>query len=369
MDTLTTLSSPETLSLSDITARARSCTDFDGHERITKVIDRNAGLSAIIAIHNRTLGPAIGGCRMWPYADEAEALTDVLRLSRGMTFKCAMAGVALGGGKSVIIGDARKDKSEALFRAFGRAVDSFGGGYISGEDVGVSVQDMNWAAEETRSVLGSGDRGGDPSPFTAHGVHVGLKAAIRHRLGRETLAGVVVAVQGLGHVGQNLCASLAAEGAALIVTDIDPGMTARIAADLGAAVVEPEAIYDAAADVFAPCALGAVINDRTAGRIKASIVAGAANNQLLEDRHGAMLRDRGILYAPDYVINGGGLIALALQITPQGFTPERALAETAGIGGTLAEVFTRADAERAATSVIADRIAMERVDRIARQRA
>lgn len=363
METLTTLSPPETMSLKDITAKARSRNDFDGHQLITRVVDRAAGLSALIAIHDRTLGPAIGGCRMWAYADENEALTDVLRLSRGMTFKCAMAGVPFGGGKSVIIGDAKKDKSEALFRAFGRAVDSFGGGYISGEDVGVSVEDMNWAAKETRSILGSGDRGGDPSPYTAHGVHVGLKAAIRHRLGRDTLDGVVVAVQGLGHVGRKLCISLAKEGARLIVTDIDPAASARVAAELGATTVAPEAIYNAAVDVFAPCALGAVINDQTLGRIKASVIAGAANNQLLESRHGALLRDRGILYAPDYVINGGGLIALALQAMPDGFTPERAYAETTRIGATLAEVFTRADDERAATSAIADRIAMERVAR------
>ncbi len=372
MDNLTTSTDPvdevfdtadasNGLTMSDWTAKARGLPDFNDHERVIRVSDTDSGLKAFIGLHDRTLGSALGGCRMWPYETETEALTDVLRLSRGMTLKSAMAGVAAGGGKSVIIGDPRTDKTEALFRAFGRAVDRLDGAYISGEDVGVSVQDMDWAASETPYMLGSGERGGDPSPTTAYGVFVGLKAAVRHRLRRDSLDGVVVAVQGLGHVGYSLCELLRREGAELIVTDIDESAIKRAKTEFGAAAVAIEDIYDVDAEVFAPCALGAILNDETVPRLRVAVVAGAANNQLHADRNGEMLKQHRILYAPDYVINAGGLIALSLARTPEGYTAEEALSLTARIGDTLAEIFSRADNEDRPTNAVADSIALERV--------
>ena len=349
------------MNMTDWTAEARGLPDFDNHERVIRVSDTDSGLKAFIGLHDLTLGPALGGCRMWPYETETEAVTDVLRLSRGMTLKSAMAGVAAGGGKSVIIGDPRTDKTEALFRAFGRAVDRLGGRYISGEDVGVSVQDMDWAASETPYMLGTGERGGDPSPTTAYGVFVGLKAAVRHRLRRDSLDGVVVAVQGLGHVGFSLCELLRREGAELIVTDIDESALARAKTEFDAEAVATEDIYDVDAEVFAPCALGAILNDDTVPRLRVAVVAGSANNQLLADRNGEMLKQHRILYAPDYVINAGGLIALSLHQTPDGYTAERALSLTARIGDTLAEIFSRADDEDRPTNAVADNIALERV--------
>ena len=352
---------PRYVEIADITARARYNPGFDGHERVLSAVDRASGLNAIIAIHDRTLGPAIGGCRMWDYVSEAAALTDALRLSRGMTYKCAMGGVPFGGGKAVILGESRSGKSEPLFRAFGRAVDALAGHYISGEDVGVGVQDMNWAAGETQHILGSGDRGGDPAPWTALGVFAGIEAALRHRLGRDSLAGAAVAVQGAGHVGYELCQRLAGAGARLIVTDLSPDAARRAGDAFGAETVAPDAIYDAEADVFAPCALGAVIDDDTIGRLRAAVVAGSANNQLQEARHGDLLRARNVLYAPDYVINAGGMIALTLYRLPGGFSNHRAEAQTEAIGFTLAEIFARADREGTAPSRVADDIAMERI--------
>ncbi len=349
------------LEIADIAASARANASDDNHERVVRAVDREAGLHAIIAIHRRRSGPAIGGCRMWDYADEEAALTDALRLSRGMTYKAAMAGLPFGGGKAVILGDPRTGKSAALFRAFGRAVDALAGQYISGEDVGVGVEDMNHAAGETRHILGSGDRGGDPSPYTVHGVAAGIRAAVRHRLGRGSLAGSVVAVQGLGHVGYGLCERLAAEGARLVVADIAPEAARRAAGAFGAAVVPPAEIVDAEADVFAPCALGAVLDDETVGRLRCTVVAGSANNQLRAPRHGEMLRARNVLYAPDYVINAGGAIALTLQLLPEGFSPERAMERSGRIGGTLAEIFTRSGREGVSPAAVADAMAMERI--------
>ncbi len=347
--------------IQDIAGEARASAAFDGHERVVRAVDRTVGLHAIIAIHDRTLGPAIGGCRMWAYEDEDAALTDALRLSRGMTYKSAMAGVPFGGGKAVILGDPRTAKSTALFRAFGRAVEALGGRYISGEDVGVAVEDMNRAAEETRHILGTGDRGGDPSPWTAYGVSVGIEAAVRHRLGRESLAGTSIAVQGVGSVGYKLCDRLAFQGAKLFVTDVSPEAAHRAGAAFDATVVAPDEIYDVEADVFAPCALGASIDDDTVGRLRCAAVAGSANNQLHEARHGEALRARNVLYAPDYVINAGGMIALTLQFHPDGFSPERAGERIAAIGWTLAEIFERADREGTAPGAVADRIAKERI--------
>ncbi len=341
---------------------------FDGHEEVAFCCDPESGLRAIIAIHNRALGPALGGCRMWPYPSEDEALTDVLRLSRGMTYKAALAGLDLGGGKSVIIADPQRDKSPALFRAMGRFVDGFCGRYIVAEDVGIAVEDVELMAEATRHVAGAGNGGaGDPSPATAYGVYMGLSAAVRKRLGRASVAGLRVAIQGLGHVGRELAELLSQGGAELIVSDIHGEAVEAAVRELGARAVAPEAIFDAEADVFAPCALGAILDDDTIPRLKAKVVAGSANNQLAEDRHGDALRARGILYAPDYVINAGGLIYVSGDAAHRHgtrFDHDGAFARIAGIHDTLMAIFHRAEAEGLATSAAADRIAEERFKKI-----
>lgn len=335
---------------------------YDDHEQVVFFYDRPSGLRAIVALHDTASGPAIGGCRMWPYASDSEALTDVLRLAKGMTYKAAMARLPFGGGKTVIIGDPRQDKSEALFRALGRAIESLGGRYYTGEDVGTSPADMDWAGEETAYVLGR-TRGssGDPSPVTARGVWLGIRAAVRHKLGRGDLAGLRVAVQGLGHVGYHVARLLAQDGARLIVADLDPARVERAADEFGAKVVAGDQIIGVEADVLVPCALGGVINDDSLPKLSCAIVAGAANNQLLQDRHGVALQARGILYAPDYVINAGGLINIADELGGRGYERERALAKVQVIAQTLTEVFERADREGVPTSVIADRIAEERI--------
>lgn len=332
--------------------------EFDHHEEVAFFHDAEAGLKAIIAIHNTNRGPAVGGCRMWPYASEAEALSDVLRLSRGMTYKSALAELPYGGGKSVILADPRRDKTPALLRAMGRCVNTLGGHYVIAEDVGISVADVEVMAEETPHVTGVRTRGsGNPAPATAYGVHLGIKAAVRYRLGRETLAGLSVAVQGLGQVGLELCRLLAADGAQLIVTDIHSELVDLAVRELGARAMAPEDIYQAEADVFAPCALGAILNDETIPRLSARVVAGSANNQLAEKRHGQALRSRGILYAPDYAINAGGVIYVS-HAGPV-FDHARALAHVAGIHDTLLEIFARADRERIPTSRAADLLAEE----------
>ena len=332
--------------------------EFDGHEQVVFCHDAASGLKAIIAIHNTNRGPALGGCRMWPYASDEDALTDALRLSRGMTYKSALAGLDYGGGKSVIIGDPRKDKSDALFRAMGRFVDSLGGRYAVAEDVGISVPDVEIMAKETAHVAGTSGGAGDPSPATAYGVFMGIKAAAKHRLGVEKLSGLRVAVQGVGHVGYYLCRHLAAEGAELVVADIAQDSLDRVVREFDAQVVAPEAIATAAVDIYAPCALGATINDESLPGLQAKIVAGSANNQLAEARHGAALRQRGILYAPDYVINAGGVILISHE--GPDYDEARAYAHVAQIHDTLLEIFRRADAKKIATSEAADRLAEER---------
>ncbi len=333
--------------------------EFDDHAEVAFCRDPESGLRAIIAIHNLNRGPALGGCRMWSYAGEEEALTDALRLSRGMTYKSALAGLPYGGGKSVIIGDPKTAKSEELFRAMGRFVESLGGRYIIAEDVGIGVPDIDIIAQETKHVSGASAGGvGDPSPGTAYGVYVGIRAAVKYKLGRDDLKGLTVAVQGLGHVGRYLCRRLAGAGAALIVTDIDRNAVDAVVDELGAKAVAPEEIYGADADVYAPCALGATIDDRTIKVLRAPIVAGAANNQLAEPRHGAELLRRGVLYAPDYVINAGGVIVISHE-GPR-YDKAEAFAHIAGIHDTLLEIFRRADATGAPTSEAADRLAEER---------
>jgi len=335
--------------------------DFDDHQRVVFCRDEKAGLRAIIAIHNTNLGAALGGCRMWNYESDDDALTDVLRLSRGMTYKAAMAGLALGGGKSVIIGDPKTDKSDALFLSFARFIDQLNGRYITAEDVGTTVTDMDLIRTVTLHVSGVSDGAGNPSPSTAHGVFIGVEAAIRHKLGEDSAKGLTVAVQGLGSVGYGLCRYLHDVGARLVVTDINKATIERAVKEFGATAVEPNAIYSAEADVFAPCALGAAINDDTIPQLRARVIAGAANNQLAEERHGEVLRELGILYAPDYVINAGGLIDVARFKVAMDI--QEARAKLRRIDDTLTEIFQRADRENKATSAVADAIAEERFGR------
>lgn len=341
--------------------------EFDQHEQVSYFHCQKTGLKAIIAVHNTNLGPALGGCRMWAYENDAAALTDVLRLSRGMTYKAAITGLPLGGGKSVIIGD-KKTKTPDMMRAMGRAVESFGGRYIVAEDVGTTTDDMNYISSQTKNVVGiaGGSHGsGDPSPTTALGVFTGLKSAVRFRMGRNDLKGIKVAVQGLGNVGYNLCRYLHEAGAQLFVTDMAADKVDSASREFGAIPVALNSIYDVDADVFAPCALGAIINDETLPRLKAQVVAGAANNQLAEARHGDELRRKGILYAPDYLINAGGLISvyyehLARQ-TGKPHDRQAVLDQVAKIDATAETIFKRSDAEDISTSLAADRVAEARI--------
>ena len=335
-----------------------------GHEQVVFTHEPSCGYRGIVAIHDTTLGPALGGTRFWDYDSDMEALVDVLRLSRGMTYKAAVAGLNLGGGKSVIIGDHKRTDREMLMRAHGRAVESLGGRYITAEDVGTSVEDMDFVHMETQSVVGIAGRSGDPSPVTAYGVYRGIKACARHKLGSDDLRGRVVAVQGLGHVGYHLCKDLRDEGAELVVTDIDEAKVDRVATELDADAVEPGAIYDVEADVFAPCALGAVLNDDTIPRLKVEIVAGAANNQLGNDQHDDMLAERDILYAPDYVINAGGLINVYSELAD--WSLERSKRKAAEIYHTLLQIFDLAGENGLTSAEAADKLARRRVERVAR---
>ena len=339
-----------------------------GHEEVVFWYDRTTGLRAIVAIHDTSMGPALGGCRRWQYASEEEAVTDALRLSRGMTFKNAAMGLDMGGGKSVIWAEPDVPKSEAMLRSFGRLVQSLGGRYITAEDVGITTEDMETMARETKFVGGLLETSGDPSPATALGVLEGMKAALAHVYGSPSLQGRHVAVQGLGHVGTELSRMLHDEGARLTVADIRPEHPERVAQELGAAVVEPDAIYDVACDIFAPCALGAVLNDDTIPRLACRIVAGSANNQLKEPRHGDALRARQILYVPDFVINGGGVVNVADELHPDGYHHDRAYKRVAQIGQQVAEVIRIAVQEDIPTYEAADRLALARLDQIGRVR-
>jgi leucine dehydrogenase len=335
------------------------------HEQVVFCEDRRAGLKAIIAIHDTTLGPALGGTRMWPYKNEEEALRDVLRLSRGMTYKAAAAGLNLGGGKAVIIGDPRTDKSEALFRLFGRFVESLNGRYITAEDVGTSVHDMEYIFMETKYVTGVAPAhggSGDPSPVTALGVFQAMKAALKSTYSSESFAGKRVALQGLGNVGRSLLESLVKAGAKVTVTDIDEERCERARREHGVEVVGPEAIYDVACDVFSPNALGAILNDQTIPRLKCKIICGGANNQLAEERHAKVLTDKGMLYCPDYVVNAGGLINVYVEM--EGYVRDRALRMAEGIYGNLERVIKIAKEQGVTTAEAADRFAEQRIDKI-----
>lgn len=339
------------------------------HEQLIFFREPVSGLKAIVAIHDTTLGPAIGGVRMHKYPGEEEAIEDALRLSRSMTYKAAGAGVNFGGGQTVVIGDPRKDKSEALSRALGRFIDSLGGRYIAAQDVGTSVDDMDYMRMETRFVVGiPSSRGGsdDPSPMCAYGVVRGIEACCSVVRGSDDLRDIHVVIQGVGRVGSQLVDMLMAQGARLTVADIDEEAVQRVTQRHRVAIADPDDVFDVECDVFCPCALGGIINPETVGRIKCSIVGGAANNQLADEESGALLHDRGILYAPDYIINAGGLINVADEV--YGYDRERALRKTAGIKDVLLKVFSSAREEGIPTNIAADRFAEERIEKMGRVR-
>ena len=330
-----------------------------GHEEIVLCSDPSCGYRGIIAVHSTRLGPALGGTRFWTYDSDEEAIVDALRLSRGMTYKNAVAGLSLGGGKSIIIGDNKTKDREGLFRAHGRFVESLGGRYITAEDVGTSTKDMDYVHMETGHVAGLAGKSGDPSPVTAHGVFRAVQASANKRWGSDSLEGKTVSIQGCGNVGRYLAQELHEAGARLIVSDIDAAKTARVAQATGAKVVGEDAIYSVAADIFSPCALGGIINDETIPLLKVEVVAGGANNQLLEERHGDALEARGILYAPDYVANAGGVINVYGEV--EGWDAQRALDKADDIYDTILRVFEIADSYRIPTYEAADRVAEQRL--------
>ncbi len=331
------------------------------HEEVLFCFDRPTGLRAIIAIHDTTLGPALGGTRMWPYATEAEALHDVLRLSRGMTYKSSLAGLDLGGGKAVIIGDARTQKTEAMFRRFGQFVESLNGRYITAEDVGMSTTEMVNIQKETTNVAGLPEEmggSGDPSPVTAYGVYCGMKAAAKTAYGSDDLNGRKVGIQGAGNVGKALVAYLVKEGAKVFLTDIHEEKLAAIKAEFPAiTIVKSEDIYDLDMDIYSPCALGATVNDDTLKRLKCSVIAGAANNQLADEIiHGKAVMEKGILYAPDFLINAGGIINCAWE--RKGYNHQAAMNQTAAIYDTAIRIF-KASADLAIPTYLAANQAAE----------
>lgn len=338
---------------------------YGDHEEVVFCHNKDVGLKAIIAIHNTTLGPALGGTRMWNYASEEEALIDVLRLSKGMSYKAAAAGLNLGGGKAVIIGDPKTQKTEAMFRAFGAFVNSLNGLYITAEDVGTTVKDMEYIFMETPYVTGiptTFGGSGDPSPYTAHGVLMGIKAAVKEKLKTDSLAGIRVALQGLGNVGSHLLDYLVKEKAIVTIADIDQAKTKKLSEKYGVKVEDPNEIVTSDCDVFAPCALGAIINDQTIGQLKCKVVAGGANNQLAEARHGVALAELGILYAPDFVINAGGLMNVFVEL--EGYSPERAIDKTAQVYDNLMEVFAMAKATGETVEEAANGLAEKRIKNI-----
>jgi leucine dehydrogenase len=337
---------------------------FNDHEQVVFCQDKDTGLKAIIGIHNTTLGPALGGTRMWKYNNEWEALNDVLRLSRGMTYKSAISGLNLGGGKAVIIGDASKDKTPELITRFGQFVNSLSGKYITAEDVGTTTPDMDLIRDVTPHVTGISEaRGGsgNPSPVTAYGVYMGMKAAAMHQFGSASLEGKKILVQGTGHVGETLIKHITNEGATVFISDINEERMQAVAAAYGATIFAGDDLYGADVDIYAPCALGATINDETINRIKARVIAGAANNQLaVEQVHGRILMERGIAYAPDFLINAGGIINVYGEIA--GYGKDEALRRTENIYNTTLEIFNHAEANGITTHQAAMQIAQKRID-------
>ncbi|MDB4886031.1 MAG: Glu/Leu/Phe/Val dehydrogenase [Gemmatimonadetes bacterium] len=334
-----------------------------GHEQLVICNDTSAGYRGIIAIHSTTLGPALGGTRFWQYASDEEAIIDALRLARGMTYKNAVAGLNLGGGKSVIIGNNRTADREMIFRAHGRFVESLGGRYITAEDVGTSTADMDFVHMETKNVSGLAGRSGDPSPVTAHGVFRSIQASAKARWGSDDLSGRTVSVQGCGHVGYYLSKELHGAGAKLVVTDIDQERVKQVVNEFGAKAVGPDEIYGVQADIFAPCALGAIINDKTIPQLKVEVVNGAANNVLLDaETHGVALEERGILYAPDYVANAGGVINVYSELA--GWDSARAFRKADEIYDTILKVYKIAKDQKIPTYVAADRLAEQRIEAV-----
>ena len=333
--------------------------EYDNHEQVVFCSDEASGLKAIIAVHNTNCGPGVGGCRFWNYDSDEEALVDVLRLSKGMTYTNALAGLNFGGGKAVIIGDPKKLKSEALFRAFGRALNNLNGTYYSAEDVNITTGDIMIAHQETDYVVGLEGKSGNPAPFTALGTYLGIKAAAKHMFGSDDLSGKKLSVQGLGAVGMAICEYLFKDGAELTVTDIDNERLNKAKELFNANIVALEDIYKQDVDIYVPCALGATINDQSIPQLKAKIVAGCANNQLQEARHGHELKELGILYAPDYAINAGGIINIFFEQDPDGYSAEKATAKVGEIYDTLSEIFIRADQENKPTHEVADELAQE----------
>ena len=338
--------------------------DKMGHEQVRFCRDKKTGLKAIIAIHDTTMGPSLGGVRMWNYKNEMEAVEDVLRLSRGMTYKAAISGLELGGGKAVIIGDAKTDKSEALLRRFGQFVESLNGKYITAEDVNMSPKDMEYIKMETNHVTGTDvalGGSGDPSPVTAYGVYMGMKASAMYRWGSDSLEGKTILVQGIGHVGQYLVEHLTNEKANILINDINEERLKEVSEIYDAEIVSGDGIFDLPIDIYAPCALGATLNSDTILRLKCEIVAGAANNQLAdEELHANQLKDRGIIYAPDFLINAGGLINVYSEI--KGFSREKALEETKNIYNTTLEILNKAEKDGVTTNQAAISTAQERLD-------
>ncbi|RUL56913.1 MULTISPECIES: branched-chain amino acid dehydrogenase [Lysinibacillus] len=339
------------------------------YEQLVFCQDKSSGLKAIIAIHDTTLGPALGGSRMWTYATEEQAIEDALRLARGMTYKNAAAGLNLGGGKTVIIGDPFKDKNEEMFRALGRFIQGLNGRYITAEDVGTTVTDMDLIHEETDYVTGISPTfgsSGNPSPITAYGVYLGMKAAAKEAFGVDILEGRTIAVQGLGNVAYTLCEYLHKEGAKLIVTDINKKAVDRVVHDFNAIAVDPDDIYKQDVDIFSPCALGAIINDETIPQLKAKVIAGSANNQLKDSKHGQIIHEQGIVYAPDYVINAGGVINVADEL--YGYNRERAMKRVETIYDSILKIFDISKRDNIPTYLAANRLAEERIERVAKSR-
>ena len=337
---------------------------LNNHEQVVFCQDNATGLRAIIAIHNTTLGPAAGGTRMWAYASESEALTDVLRLSRGMTYKSSLAGLNLGGGKAVIIGDARKHKNEALLRRFGRFVDSLGGRYITAEDVGISTKDMEMVRSETEHVVGLPEYmngSGDPSPVTAYGVYMGMKASVKHLTGSDKLAGKKILVQGVGHVGEVLVEHLSGEGAEIYISDMYEDRLKAISSRFKVTVVPVDKVFDTAMDIYSPCALGATVNEDSLSKLKCSIICGAANNQLAnEEVHGEEVLKRGILYAPDYLVNAGGIINCYWEII--GYNREAALKQAENIYNTTLDIYRKSSDDNIPTYLAANILAEARIE-------
>ena len=336
---------------------------LNNHEQVLFCNDNETGLKAIVAIHSTILGPSLGGTRMWTYKNEMEALNDALRLSRGMTYKSSVAGLNLGGGKAVIIGDSKTQKSEALMRRFGKFINSLAGKYITAEDVGISTKDMEYIKMETDFVTGLPENmggSGDPSPVTAYGVYIAMKASAHEKWGNESLSGKKIVVQGIGHVGESLVHYLIKDGAKVFINDINETRLKAVAKETGAEVISAESVYDMEMDIYAPCALGATVNTDTLNRLKCSIICGSANNQLADENvHGKMVIEKGILYAPDFVVNAGGIINVYYEL--EGYNRERALAHAEKIYQTTLNIFKVAKEQNIPTYMAANRLAEKRI--------